>query len=103
MEAYTKRRLLHDLVIRHTQPGKSDRKCAGYTGNHVLQRDCNARAGDTECNAEAAQAVFKENREEDEDCDVSGKRRRTCGPYSANHRGQSAVEALAQARETPRE
>ena len=54
-------------------PGKTDRKCAGYAGNHVLQGDCNARADDTKCDAEAAQAVFKENREEEEDCDVSGK------------------------------
>ncbi len=52
---------------------KARRESAGHAGHRVLQGYCNTRADDPECDAEAAQAILKEDSEEKENCEVSGK------------------------------
>ncbi len=55
------------------QLGKADGKCAGNAGHDVLKSHGHTGASDTEGETEAAEAVFEENREEQEDAEKPEK------------------------------
>ena len=68
----------------------------------VLQGDCHTRADDTNGKAEAAQSIFKEDGEEKENREVSGKDDQLANLKSRIGPGQSAGGAFFRARETRR-
>jgi hypothetical protein len=55
------------------QLGKADGKCAGNAGHDVLKSHGHTGASDTEGETEAAEAVFEENCEEQEDAEIAGE------------------------------